>query len=166
VSRGRKLETGNWKLALSFEFPFSSFQFRLFYQFRQRRPFHEFHHQGADAARFFQAVNCRDVRVVERSQHLRFAAKARQAFRVVAELSGQNLERHVAIQLGVAGAIDFAHATRAKFPQNAVVRDDGPGFQSVLAQSKYRRVVGQFFCRDFDRRSFDKAPRRRVARQQ
>ena len=41
--------------------------------------------------RVFEAVDVRDVGMVERRQHLRFAVEARQALRVVAKSSGRTL---------------------------------------------------------------------------
>ena len=45
----------------------------------ERLSWDQLHHQGADAIRLLDAVNCRDVWMVERSQHARFTFKARQA---------------------------------------------------------------------------------------
>ena len=49
----------------------------------------------------------------ERREHLGFALEAREAIGIESENLRENLERHVAIQLGVARAIDFPHAARA-----------------------------------------------------
>ena len=51
----------------------------------------------------------RDVRMIERGEHLRFALEARQALGVVRERVGQDLDRDVASELRVAGAIHLAH---------------------------------------------------------
>ena len=50
----------------------------------ERRPFDQLHHQRADAAGFLEAVDLRDVRVIERREHLRFALEPREAIGIVA----------------------------------------------------------------------------------
>ena len=47
----------------------------------------ELHHERADAARFFKAVDVRDVRMVQRREDLRFAAETRQAIGIAGEAS-------------------------------------------------------------------------------
>src|SRR5713226_4591022 len=44
---------------------------------RQRGSFDQLHHQRADAARFFQAMDASDVRMIQGSQNLGFAFEAR-----------------------------------------------------------------------------------------
>ena len=51
--------------------------------------------------------------MVERRQHLRLAAEPRQPVGVAREGVGQDLERDVTIELGVAGAVDLAHSAGA-----------------------------------------------------
>ena len=48
--------------------------------------------------------------MVERSQHLRLPREACQPIGIEGEGVGDDLQRHVAMQLGIAGAIDLAHA--------------------------------------------------------
>ena len=66
------------------------------------------------AVGFFEAVDGGDVRMVQRREHLRFAAEPREPIGIVGERVGQDLDRDVAIQLRVARAIDLAHAARAE----------------------------------------------------
>ena len=66
---------------------------------------------SAVAAR--ETIDMSDVRVVERSERLRFLLEARDAHRVVRERRGQHLDRDVATELRIARAIDLAHAARA-----------------------------------------------------
>ena len=63
-----------------------------------------------DAADFLEAVDLRDVRMIERREHLRFALEPRQPIGIGRERVRQDLDRDVAIQLRVAGAIHLAHA--------------------------------------------------------
>jgi hypothetical protein len=74
----------------------------------------ELHDQRAPGARIFNAVDLRDVRMVEGGECLRFAFETHQTIRIARERLRQNLERDIAIELRVARAIDLAHATRAE----------------------------------------------------
>ena len=80
----------------------------------QRFAFDQFHNQGLALGGFFHRVYARNVGMVQRSQNFRFPLKARQTIRMLRKRSGQDLDRYVTIQLGVSGAIHFAHATRTK----------------------------------------------------
>ena len=75
---------------------------------RSKRP------QRSRAGRLLEAVYLRDVRVVERCQHLRFTLEPRQAVAIVGEMIRQDLDRDVALQPAVAGPVDLAHAAGAK----------------------------------------------------
>ena len=68
----------------------------------------QFHHQSA----FFNAVNLSDVGMVQRRQDLSLTLEARHALRIVSEGLRQHFQRNVALQFGVSGAVDLAHATR------------------------------------------------------
>ena len=57
----------------------------------------------------FDPVNRRDVRMIERSERLRFAREAQESVCVLREKLRQHFDRDVAIELGVPGAIDLAH---------------------------------------------------------
>ena len=76
---------------------------------RQVLALDQLHHQRAHAARFLEAVDVRDVRMVQRREHLRFAREPREPFGIVGEGVRQDLERDIAIELGVASAIHLAH---------------------------------------------------------
>ena len=84
------------------------------------RSFDQLHHQRAALTGFLEAVNLRDVRVVQRGEDLRFAAEPREPIRIGGDVRQQHLERHVAIQLAVAGAIDLAHSALAKFREDCI----------------------------------------------
>ena len=51
----------------------------------QRRPLDELHHERARAAALFEAVDLRDVRVIERGEELRFALEAREPIGIARE---------------------------------------------------------------------------------
>jgi hypothetical protein len=88
--------------------------------FRQRPARHELHDDGVDGRRrgggrrFFDAVNGRDVGVIERGQRPRLALESREPFGVVREDVRQGLDSDVAAQAVVAGTVDFAHAARTE----------------------------------------------------
>ena len=86
----------------------------------ERRPFDQLEHQRLDAVGLLEAVDRRDVRMVERREHLRLALEARQPLGVGDERLGQHLERHLALEPGVAGAPDLAHAACAEGGEDLV----------------------------------------------
>ena len=51
--------------------------------------------------------------MVQRGEGLRFTLEAREPLRIVRECLGQDLDRNLTIQFGVAGSKDFAHAPAA-----------------------------------------------------
>ena len=85
----------------------------------------------------FDTVDRRDVGMVQRGQHLRFAGEARQAVGIGGENVRQDFDGDVAIELGIGGAIDGAHAAFAEFGDDAVV-GDGRARTHFLANSSHR----------------------------
>jgi hypothetical protein len=67
-------------------------------------------HQLHDERRTLDAVDSRDVRVVQRRQHLGFALESRHPRGVADELIRQHLEGHRALEAAVRRTIDVAHA--------------------------------------------------------
>jgi hypothetical protein len=57
-------------------------------------------------------MNRRDIRMIQRRQHLRFALKTRKPLGIVRECFGQDFDRHVAPKLGVVRLVHFSHAAR------------------------------------------------------
>ena len=74
----------------------------------------ELHDQRVRRGRFLEAVDVRDVRVIQRGEHLSLAAEAREAIGIVGHGGEEDLDRHVAIQPPIATAVDFAHPARAE----------------------------------------------------
>ncbi len=56
---------------------------------------------------------------------MRLALEALQALTILRQPRRQHLDRHVALELGVPGAVDLTHAALAELAGDAVVRD-GP----------------------------------------
>jgi hypothetical protein len=73
----------------------------------------QLHHQRTNAVRLLQAVDLRDVRMIERRQCLGFALEARQPIGIAREGVGQHLDRDPPTKIGVESAIHLAHAARA-----------------------------------------------------
>ena len=80
---------------------------------RQILAFDQLHDEGVHITGFFKAVDVSDVRMVQRREGLGFARETCEPFGVVREAIRQNLDRHVAIEVGVPRAIDLAHAAGA-----------------------------------------------------
>jgi hypothetical protein len=80
----------------------------------ERRALDELHDQCGTTARFLEAVNVSDVWMVERREHLRFTLETGEAIVIVGKRLRQDLDRHVAIQLGIVRAIDLTHAAGAQ----------------------------------------------------
>jgi hypothetical protein len=97
---------------------------------RQGLSLHQLHHQrGPPAGVLLQAVNARDVGVVERGQRERLATKLRDRVRVAAHGAGQDFERDVTLEPRVVRAIDLAHASGAERGDDLVGPEasaDGP----------------------------------------
>ena len=62
-------------------------------------------------------------------QHLRFALEPRETLGILRERVGQDLERDVAVELGIARTIDFAHAACAQEREDFIRAEVGPGGQ-------------------------------------
>ena len=86
---------------------------RLFDALGERLAVDVFHDQRARSGVVFDAIDGRDVRMIERAQRPRFALDAREARRIVGEFPRQHLQRHVAAEPLVPCAIDLAHAAEA-----------------------------------------------------
>ena len=69
---------------------------------------------------FFKSVDRGDVRVVQRRKDFGFALEALDALRVARKDLRKYLDGYVAIEFGVAGAIDFPHAARPKWREDFV----------------------------------------------
>src|SRR5215471_17135566 len=93
----------------------------------------EFEDQELRAVDLFEAVNLRDVWMVERGEHLRFATEPGDAFGIVRERGGQDLQRDVTTELGVLRAVDLAHATGT---------DGSDDFERAQLRSWYERHYG------------------------
>src|SRR5713226_10549387 len=80
----------------------------------QRLANDKFHNQKVNIFGLLQPINHRDVRMVQRRQHPRFALKTRQPVRTIYEGCRQDFDGDVAIQFGVVRLIDLSHAPRTQ----------------------------------------------------
>src|SRR5262249_13344221 len=71
---------------------------------------------------FFNSIYVRDIRVIQRSQHPRFALETSQAVRVVGESGRKDFDGHLAPQLRIRRPPDLAHAALAPLRADAVMR--------------------------------------------
>jgi hypothetical protein len=71
---------------------------------------HEFHDQRGRGACLFEAVDLRDVRVIQRRQRFRLALEPHQPIGIAGERFRQHLQRDVAIEFAVARPIHLAHS--------------------------------------------------------
>ena len=89
--------------------------------FRQRVPFHQLEDQGSNGhlrrayrgVVLFEPVDAADVRMIEGGQQLRFAPETGDTIGIAREDIGKQLDRHVAIEPGIATAIYLPHAAGA-----------------------------------------------------
>ena len=77
---------------------------------RQCRPLDQFHDQRGRAVSFLQAVDGRDVGMVERGQDFGFALEPGQPLRITGQRCRQDLDADGPFQVGVGG-----HNIRATF---------------------------------------------------
>jgi hypothetical protein len=86
----------------------------------ERRSFDQLEDERLNAAGLREAVNARNVRVIEGGEHLRLTLESRQSIRLARHAFWESLDGDVAMQLGVAGPIDFAHSAFAQLVQDPI----------------------------------------------
>src|SRR6266545_581243 len=91
----------------------------------QRRPFDELHNERAEAVRFFETVDRRDVRMIQRREQPRLARKPREPIGVAGKVGWEELDRDVAPELRIAGAIHLPHSAGAERRHDLVRSDAG-----------------------------------------
>src|SRR5215475_2907695 len=79
----------------------------------ERRPFDELEHERMRAAGILEAVDARDLWMIQGREHLSFALEPREILSIERERIRKNFERDLAIELCIAGAVDLAHTARA-----------------------------------------------------
>ena len=89
----------------------------------ERLPLDQLHHDERGVARVFDAEDLADEWVIQRRGGAGLAQESLPLPAVVAELGEQCLDRHVAPEHGVAGAIHRSHASLAEEAQDVVGAD-------------------------------------------
>ena len=92
---------------------------------RQGRPFNEFEDQGPYAVSFFEAVDLRDVGVVQGGEDLGLSLEPGEAIRVSGKRVGEDLQRHLAVELRVSRLIDLPHPAFADEGGDVVMAEAG-----------------------------------------
>jgi hypothetical protein len=93
----------------------------------KRRLLDQLHHESVHAAHLFDAVDSSDVGMIQSGEGSGFPLKSRKSLSVLSEALGQDLDRHVALQLAVPRPIDFAHPAGADGGENFVRTEPSAG---------------------------------------
>jgi hypothetical protein len=78
--------------------------------------------------------------MIERRQHLRLTFEARQSIRVVGQEFGQDLDRDVAMELGVSRSIDLAHPASSQQRENFISAETIAGVQGHRMSGRRQSV--------------------------
>jgi hypothetical protein len=80
----------------------------------ERRAFDQFQHQQVHAVRLLDAVDGRDVRMIQRGEYPRLAFEAGQSLSVVRQRTRKQFEGDLASELLIACAVDLPHSSAAE----------------------------------------------------
>ena len=95
-----------------------------------------------DAVRVFEAVDARDVRMIQRGEHLRFALEAGQALGIAARrASGRTLIATSRFSFVSVRAIHLAHAARADGRQDFIGAESRAGSKRHVARPILAGVI-------------------------
>ena len=106
----------------------------------ERLPLDQLHRQEMHVRRFvfFNRVDRDDARAIEGGEDLGLTLESREAVGVAGDVGRQHLQRDVAAELGVAGAIDLAHSASAQLGEDFVVAeglaDHGRGLAEAITR--------------------------------
>ena len=84
-------------------------------------------------------MDLRDVRMVQAGEDLRLTLKPCQPIRIAGKRFGQDLQRHLPVQLGIGGLIDLSHPALADEGGDVVVAESGADGQG---HGLWRRWLG------------------------
>jgi hypothetical protein len=105
-------------------------------------PLHQLHHQEADPAFLLETVDRGDVGMLQAGQGPRLALEPGLALGIARELGRQDLDRHVAAELRVAGAEHLAHAALADLALDLVMQECLPDHAGPLGSGNAENVSG------------------------
>ena len=85
----------------------------------------QLHYQGDDVVGVLQAVDVRDMRMIQGRENLSLTLKPREAFRISSECFGEHFEGIVSLERHVVSAPDPAHAALADQGYHLIGTDAG-----------------------------------------
>jgi hypothetical protein len=81
--------------------------------FRKRLSMDELHYESTEPVGGFEAMDCCDVRMIQRRDRLRFALKSRETFGMGGKELWQDFQRDVVLRSAVTRSIDLADGSGA-----------------------------------------------------
>lgn len=116
------------------------------------------------AVRGLDAVDLADMGMVQRGEHLGFAAQPRDPVGIGGEAGGEHLQRDAALEARVDGAVDLAHAALAELPRDLVVGNPLPDqrrrpWHASVARAGHGRNLGLAAVRVFSHPAARRWPR-------
>ena len=91
----------------------------------ERRPLDQLQHQSTGALAVLKAMYGSDVRMVQAGENLGFTLEPCEPIRISRKRLGQDLQRHLPVQLGVSGLIDLPHPAFTDEGGDVVVAESG-----------------------------------------
>lgn len=124
-------------------------------------PLDKLHHESGHPPALFESVDGSDVRMIQRSEHFRFALKASESIVIRRQGGRQNLDGDLTFQLGIGGPIHLAHAPfadeRGDFVDaDACSRSESQGVVDYTGALPGRRVYVRRLPNGRDWKSFPK----------
>ena len=98
----------------------------------------QLHDEGRHAAGFFEPVDRRNIRMIQRGEHFGFALEACDPIRIGRDRRRQNLDGDIALQLGIRRAIDLAHPACANWHGDFIDAEARAGGESQRVTSRVR----------------------------
>ena len=101
---------------------------------RQILTFNELHDQRTHATGFFEAVDMRDVRMVQGGENFRFPLEASEPLGIAGKGLGECLDSDIAFKARVASLVDLTHAAGTDSRQNLVRADTSAGEETHVRE--------------------------------
>ena len=84
---------------------------------------YEFEYKSSGVIRFFEAIDGRDVRMIQRGYGSRFPLKPLHSGRIAGDVCRQDLDGYVPQKPKVLGTVNLSHAARAELLYDAIVAE-------------------------------------------
>ena len=113
--------------------------------------FQAFHHEKIDAVLAADVIKRADIRMLQRRNRLGLALETLPGFGIIRKTGGQDLDRHSAVEPGVAGAVHLSHSASTERSQDFVrseLRSSGEAHLCgpLYSQTAGRRVADPLVC--------------------